>query len=174
MLLKHHCSITLATWTAGQVCWKHWRLSWWRIHREVNKIWRKTVTVHLGSGTLERWIRFRCHLAVICCYIYVSAFCCIYKKEGSTSHVWLLTLVQLYACSLIQLSIEYTANVYGGLRSVCRFSLQYLWKRAVRITEKLKVVQKCRLLVIVHKVEMSKEGAKWQKKILSTNFVNNP
>ena len=30
----------------------------------------------------------------------------------------------------------YTANVYGALRGVCRFSLQYLWKRAVRITEK--------------------------------------
>ena len=29
-----------------------------------------------------------------------------------------------------------TANVYGGLRGVCRFSLQYLWKRAVRITGK--------------------------------------
>ena len=31
---------------------------------------------------------------------------------------------------------DYTAHVYGGLRGVCRFSLQYLWKRAVRITEK--------------------------------------
>ena len=31
---------------------------------------------------------------------------------------------------------HYTANVYRGLWGVCRFSLQYLWKRAVRITEK--------------------------------------
>ena len=30
----------------------------------------------------------------------------------------------------------YTANVYRALRGVCRFSLHYLWKRAVRITEK--------------------------------------
>ena len=30
----------------------------------------------------------------------------------------------------------YTANLYRGLRSVHMVSLQYLWKRAVRITEK--------------------------------------
>ena len=67
------------------------------VHREVNKIWSKTVTVYLGSGTLERWIRFRCHLAVICCY--VSAFCCIYKKEGSTSHLCVLCTSYSYSIS---------------------------------------------------------------------------
>ena len=87
--------------TAGQVCWKHWRLSWRCVHRKWNKIWSKTVTVHLGSGTVERWISFRCHLAVICCYM--SAFCCIYKKEGSSHVSYILTLVKLQACSLKQL-----------------------------------------------------------------------
>ena len=32
--------------------------------------------------------------------------------------------------------LRYTANVYRSLRGVCRFSLQYLWKKAIRITEK--------------------------------------
>ena len=33
-------------------------------------------------------------------------------------------------------SEHHTANVYRALQGVCRFSLQYLWKRAVRITKK--------------------------------------
>ena len=31
--------------------------------------------------------------------------------------------------------VDYTANVYGGLGGVCRFSMQYLWIK-VRTTEK--------------------------------------
>ena len=42
----------------------------------------------------------------------------------------------------------YTANVYRGLRGVCRFSLQYLWKRAVRITEKPYTLQRERLCML--------------------------
>jgi hypothetical protein len=38
-----------------------------------------------------------------------------------------------------------TANVYRALRGVCRFSLNYLWKRAVRITEKPYTLQRERL-----------------------------
>ena len=42
----------------------------------------------------------------------------------------------------------YTANVYRALRGVCRFSLQYLWKRAVRTTEKPDTPQRERLLML--------------------------
>ena len=42
----------------------------------------------------------------------------------------------------------YTANVYGGLWGVCRFSLQHLWKRVVRITEKPYTPQKERLCIL--------------------------
>ena len=46
----------------------------------------------------------------------------------------------------------YTANVYGGLRGVCRFSLQYLWKRVVRITEKsYKYSSKGKIVYVVGK-----------------------
>ena len=48
-------------------------------------------------------------------------------------------------------SIPCTANVYRGLRSVHRFSLQYLWNRAVRIriTEKLYTPQRERLCMLL-------------------------
>ena len=39
-------------------------------------------------------------------------------------------------------------NVYRGLRGVHRFSLQYLWKRAVRITEKPYIHQRERLCML--------------------------
>ena len=47
-----------------------------------------------------------------------------YRAEGLPGliHFWLQSF--------------YTANVYRSLQGVCRFSLQYLWNRAVRITEK--------------------------------------
>ena len=43
---------------------------------------------------------------------------------------------------------RYTENVYRALRVVCRFSLQYLWKRAVRITEKPYTPQRERLCML--------------------------
>ena len=43
---------------------------------------------------------------------------------------------------------SYTANVYRGLRGLHRFSLQYLWKRAVRITEKPYTPQRERLCML--------------------------
>jgi hypothetical protein len=42
----------------------------------------------------------------------------------------------------------YTANVYRALQGVCRFSLQYLWKRAVRTTEKPDTPQRERLCML--------------------------
>ena len=41
-----------------------------------------------------------------------------------------------------------TVNVYRRLRGVHRFSLQYLWKRAVRITEKPYTPQRERLRIL--------------------------
>ena len=41
-----------------------------------------------------------------------------------------------------------TVNVYRRLRGVHRFSLQYLWKRAVRITEKPYTPQRERLCML--------------------------
>ena len=43
---------------------------------------------------------------------------------------------------------HHTANVYRGLRGFHRFSLQYLWKRAVRITEKPYTPQRERLCML--------------------------
>ena len=43
---------------------------------------------------------------------------------------------------------KYTANVYRGLQGVHRFSLQCLWKRAVRITEKPYTPQRERLCML--------------------------
>ena len=43
---------------------------------------------------------------------------------------------------------KYTVNVYRALRGVYRFLLQYLWKRAVRITEKPYTPQRERLCVL--------------------------
>ena len=45
-----------------------------------------------------------------------------------------LRLLRVY--SIINFAKRYTANIYRDLRGSRRFSLQYLWKRAVRITEK--------------------------------------
>ena len=47
-----------------------------------------------------------------------------------------------------QLMIQYTANVYRELQGTCRENLQYLWKRAVRITEKPYTPQKERLCML--------------------------
>jgi hypothetical protein len=44
--------------------------------------------------------------------------------------------------------IKYTANVYRALQGVCRFSLHYLWKRTVRITEKPYTHQRERLCML--------------------------
>ena len=43
----------------------------------------------------------------------------------------------------------YTVNVYRGLSGVLRFSLQFLWKRAVRITEKPYSPQRERLRMLL-------------------------
>ena len=43
---------------------------------------------------------------------------------------------------------KYTANVYRELRGTCRENLQYLWKRAVRITEKPYTPQRERLRIL--------------------------
>jgi hypothetical protein len=42
----------------------------------------------------------------------------------------------------------YTANVYRALLGVCRFFLHYLWKRAVRTTEKPYTPQRERLRML--------------------------
>ena len=73
-----------------------------------------------------------------------SLTCKLYSKEGvwNTYHsFWILLckarwIRSYYIVVSGGLWNSYTANVYGGLRGVCRFSLQYLWKRAVRITQK--------------------------------------
>jgi hypothetical protein len=46
----------------------------------------------------------------------------------------MLLLNQLSGTNTVKES--YTVNVYRALQGVDRFSLQYLWTRAVRITEK--------------------------------------
>ena len=43
---------------------------------------------------------------------------------------------------------NYTADVYRALRGVCRFSLKYLWKRTIRITEKPYTPQRERLCLL--------------------------
>ena len=49
----------------------------------------------------------------------------------------------------VQLSKRvYIANVYRELRGTCRENLQYLWKRAVRITEKPYTPQRERLRIL--------------------------
>ena len=50
--------------------------------------------------------------------------------------------------------LNYTANVFRALRGVCRFSLQYLWKRAVRITKKPYTPQRERLCMLLGNPEM--------------------
>ena len=47
--------------------------------------------------------------------------------------------------------MEYTANVYRDLRGVHRFSLQYLLKKAVRITEKPYNSSKGKIVYVVGK-----------------------
>ena len=49
---------------------------------------------------------------------------------------------------LLSLHDKYTANVYRGLRVSVGFFLQYLWKRAVRITEKPYTLQRERLCML--------------------------
>ena len=44
--------------------------------------------------------------------------------------------------------ITNTANVYRELRETCRENLQYLWKRAVKITEKPYTPQRERLRIL--------------------------
>ena len=57
-----------------------------------------------------------------------------------------LRLLRVY--SIINFAKRYTANIYRDLRGSRRFSLQYLWKRAVRITEKLYTPQRERLCML--------------------------
>ena len=59
---------------------------------------------------------------------------------------------------------NYTVNVYRGLRGAFRFSLQYLWKRAVRITEKPCIYnpQRERLCML------------WGKSVIFTDCGENP
>ena len=45
-------------------------------------------------------------------------------------------------------TIALPANVYRELRGPCRENLQYLWKRAVRITEKPYTPQRERLCIL--------------------------
>ena len=56
----------------------------------------------------------------------------------------------------------YTANVYMALRDACRFSLQYLWKRAVRIAKKPYTPQRERLCML------------WGNPVIFTDCGENP
>ena len=56
----------------------------------------------------------------------------------------------------------YTVNVYRGLRGVHRFSLQYLWKRAIRITKKPYTLQRERY------------GMLWRNPVIFTDCGGNP
>ena len=67
----------------------------------------------------------------------------LYRQEGQKwSIIWWLVATH----SLSQ--AVYTVNVYRGLLDVHRFSLQYRWKRAVRITEKPYTHQRERLSML--------------------------
>ena len=57
-----------------------------------------------------------------------------------------LRLLRVY--SIINFAKRYTANIYRDLRGSRRFSLQYLWKRAVRITKKPYTPQRERLCML--------------------------
>ena len=56
--------------------------------------------------------------------------------------------IQNHSILFAQNRWSYTANVYRALRGVCRFSLQYLWKRTVRITKKPYTPQRERLCIL--------------------------
>ena len=75
------------------------------------------------------------------------------------NYVYFLTLVKVHTVYSVRLEFGgriwmsiflmiYTVKVYRGLRGVCRFSLQCLWKRAVRITEKLYTPERERLCML--------------------------
>ena len=60
------------------------------------------------------------------------------EERGFVEYVLeIIFLVYEMVMTILRIFILYTitANVYRGLRGVCRFFLQYLWKRAVRITK---------------------------------------
>ena len=48
-------------------------------------------------------------------------------------------------------AMQMFTGLYGVPRGVCRFSLQYLWKRAVRITEKTLYSSKGKIVYVVGK-----------------------
>ena len=84
----------------------------------------------------------------------IDAIKCAYFLFYETKNIFFYSaLTKLLAIdttpsTCVTLHYLHTANVYRELRGTCRENLQYLWKRAVRITKKPYTPQRERLRIL--------------------------
>ena len=74
-----------------------------------------------------------------------------YHNNYREDRKWQIGKVYILGICKLLVSLLFTANVYKALRGVCRFSLHYLWKRAIRITEKPSTPKREKKLYVVGK-----------------------